>query len=716
MAIENILICEDLNQREQEKSLQLALNNTLVNLKAPEQLSQTLACEVNRIVPFEGFNLRIYQSAQQVSYHTYLYRSNEDEFGETLQYLLVQSQFKLADMEQQLPTSHHQSGLYDGESFRQFCARHDLYQFISQQYSFQSLMVFHLPLAQGNRATLALWCTQPSAFKIYHFDLLSSLLPQVSLALENLLSFDDLHRRDEQKATQLAISNVLLTQQLQPRILPDIAAVLDQSLSCDFCCLVASEESTILVALGWGALKTEGVFLPLTRTEFLAKEGLTEQAYNQHVEVNVPELAKAQLFVGDSFDELLNRQPLATALSHQTGVKSFICQPLSVQGVHSVTLIIGSRRAYAYTDADLETTHEVALQMALALENRLAFAEIERLKGQLEQENVYLQDELKVSYNFDEIVGESPALSHVFNQVRMVSPTDSTVLIGGETGTGKELIARAIHNYSPRRIGILVKVNCAALPANLIESELFGHEKGAFTGALERRIGKFELATGGTLFLDEIGELPLELQAKLLRAIQEREIERVGGKGTIRIDVRIVAATNKNLSEESKSGQFRTDLYYRLNVFPILLPPLRERRDDIPLLATHFARKFARKMGKKINGLSPQALQQLMAYDFPGNIRELEHIIEHAVIVAQGNRLDLGRPLTNAELVPSHGNDTGFVIKTLQHHERDYMLQILKYTGGRIRGAGGAAELMGIHPNTLESRMQKLGIRKAFVL
>ncbi len=715
MAIENILVCEDLNQREQEKSLQLALNNTLVNLKAPDQLSQTLASEVSRIVPFEGFNLRINRQ-QQLSYHTYLYRDETGTFCETLPYLLVQSQFKLMDMEQQLPATNCQSGLYDGESFRQFCSRHDLYQFVSQQYAFQSLLVFYLPLAQGNWASLALWSTQPSAFKTYHFDLLSGLLPQVSLALENLLSFDDLHRRDEQKATQLAISNVLLSQQQQPRILPDIAAVLNQSLSCDFCCVLASPEANALQALGWGAVNANGQFVSLARSEFLKQAGLTDQDYDQHVQANVPELAMAQLFVGEPFDDLTEMYPLAAALSRQIGIKSLICQPLTVQGVHSITLIIGSRRAYALTPGDLETTHEVALQMALALENRLAFTEIERLKGQLEQENVYLQNELKISYNFEEIVGESPALSHVFEQVRMVSPTDSTVLIEGETGTGKELIARAIHNYSPRRTGILVKVNCAALPANLIESELFGHEKGAFTGALERRIGKFELATGGTLFLDEIGELPLELQAKLLRAIQEREIERVGGKSTIRIDVRIVAATNKNLAQESKSGQFRTDLYYRLNVFPILLPPLRQRRDDIPLLATHFARKFSRKMGKKIVGLSPLALQQLMAYEFPGNIRELEHIIEHAVILSQGNRLELGRPLTNAESVITTAGETGFVIKTLQHHERDYILQVLKYTGGRIRGTGGAAELMGIHPNTLESRMQKLGIHKAFVM
>ncbi|GAB2583333.1 sigma 54-interacting transcriptional regulator [Spirosoma areae] len=715
MAIENLLVCEDLNQREREKSLQLALNNTLVNLKAPDQLAQALACEINRIVPFEGFNLRIYRP-KGVTYHTYLYRGESDEFTETLQYLLVQSQFKLADMEQLVSATDPQSGLYEGESCRQFCARHELYQFISQLYSFQSLLVFRLPLAHGYCAALALWSAQPSGFKTYHFDLLTGLLPQVSLALENLLSFDDLHRRDEQKATQLAISNILLTQQQPTPVLPDIAAVLDRSLSCDLCCLLSSLKAVMLEGLSWGAVKSGEQFMPVAREEFLQQAGLSEEAYQQQVSAQLVQPTTPHLYVGESFDQLLTGHPLASALTTKTGIKSLICQPLVVRGGQTVTLVIGSRRAYAYTPADLETTQEAALQMALALENRLAFAEIEQLKGQFEQENVYLQDELKVSYNFDEIVGESPALDQVFNQVRLVAPTDSTVLIEGETGTGKELIARAIHNYSPRKSSIMVKVNCAALPANLIESELFGHEKGAFTGALERRLGKFELANGGTIFLDEIGELPLELQAKLLRAIQEREIERVGGKTTIRIDVRIVAATNKNLAQESKGGTFRTDLYYRLNVFPILLPPLRQRREDIPLLATHFARKFTRKMGKKVTGLSPQALQQLMAYDYPGNIRELEHIIEHAVILSQGNRLDLGRPLAATSQARGLGRSDVLTIKSLQHHERDYILQILKHTGGRIRGIGGAAELLGIHPNTLESRMQKLGIQKAFVL
>jgi len=337
-----------------------------------------------------------------------------------------------------------------------------------------------------------------------------------------------------------------------------------------------------------------------------------------------------------------------------------------------------------------------------------ALAEVRRLKDRLEEENRYLQQEIKVNHNFEEIIGTSDALKKTLSRLEQVAGTDATVLITGETGVGKELFARAVHNLSPRNERPLVKVNCAALPANLIESELFGHERGAFTGATSRRIGRFELADGGTIFLDEIGELPLELQAKLLRVLQERELERVGGSRTISVDVRVIAASNRDLTKAVWAGEFRDDLYYRLNVFPVEIAPLRERKEDIPQLVTHFVRKSAAKFGKEINHIPDHTQAALQRYDWPGNIRELDNVIERGVILSTDGTLNIEEALEmrspDAIIVPER--------RTLAAVERDHMLGVLEQTNWRIEGTDGAAVILGLHPNTLRSRMKKAGIEK----
>ena len=311
------------------------------------------------------------------------------------------------------------------------------------------------------------------------------------------------------------------------------------------------------------------------------------------------------------------------------------------------------------------------------------------------------------------IIGKSPLLLNVLDHVAQVAPSDTSVLILGESGTGKEKIADCIHNLSNRKSKPFIKVNCAALPAMLIESELFGHEKGAFTGALDKRIGKFEKANHGTILLDEIGEMPLELQVKLLRVLQEKEIERIGGRDTIKIDVRIIAATNKNLEKEVAEGRFRLDLYYRLNVFPIEMPPLRQRKEDIPVLAYHFMNYYGNKAGKKISGIADDVLKSMMAYNWRGNIRELEHQMERSVLLAKGNVIE------NILLPAMPGKQTQGAeedyVKTIYENERDYIISILKKCNGRIWGAGAAAEILNIHPSTLKSKMKKLGIRKEFI-
>ena len=337
---------------------------------------------------------------------------------------------------------------------------------------------------------------------------------------------------------------------------------------------------------------------------------------------------------------------------------------------------------------------------------KAALSEIKELKEKLEVERAYLKEEIKSQYNHENIIGQSDALNYIFYKVEQIAPTDTTVLILGETGTGKELIARAIHHLSRRKDRALVKVNCATLPSNLIESELFGHEKGAFTGAYARQLGRFEVANGASLFLDEIGELPLELQPKLLRVIQDGEFERLGSSGTIKVDVRLIAATNRNLEEEVRRGRFREDLWYRLNIFPITVPPLRERMEDIALLVDFFVDKITKRMGKSIESIPVSVMNTLQGYHWPGNIRELENVLERAVINSSGPKLHLVDELKKPP------KDVTAAQKTLNEVERDYIVRVLEQTHWKVSGQNGAAEILGLDRSTLRARMRKLGIRQ----
>ncbi len=360
----------------------------------------------------------------------------------------------------------------------------------------------------------------------------------------------------------------------------------------------------------------------------------------------------------------------------------------------------------------------LSAQIAVAISNVLAYEKIEKqlekityYKQQLEEEKTYLQQEIQSKYSFENIIGNGPEMQKVFYLLSQVAATDSTVLILGETGTGKELIARAIHNRSLREKGLMVKVDCAALPLQLAESELFGHEKGSFTDAHERHIGKFEIADNGTLFLDEIGELPPELQVKLLRAIQEKEIERIGGKSPIKTNVRIIAATNRNLQREVEDGRFRLDLFYRLNVFSITLPPLRERKGDIPELTAYYLAQFSRKTGKNIQHVSGSVMKQLMNYPWPGNVREFEHLLERTVLITTGNVIrQVHLPKPGQRLMKSMAESEQ--LKTLEDNEKDHIIRVLNKCNGKISGPGGAAGILGIPASTLNSRIKKLGIKK----
>jgi formate hydrogenlyase transcriptional activator len=390
------------------------------------------------------------------------------------------------------------------------------------------------------------------------------------------------------------------------------------------------------------------------------------------------------------------------------GIRNWCSAPLVVGGEVLGTLNAGRREDAAFTEADLELLSQVGGQVALAVANALAYRQIDALKDKLAEEKLYLEDEIRTEHRFAEIVGDSAVMRDVLKQVEVVAPSDSTVLITGETGTGKELVARAIHCLSRRRERTFVKFNCAAIPTGLLESELFGHEKGAFTGAITRKVGRFELAHQGTLFLDEVGDIPPELQPKLLRVLQEQEFERLGSNETRRVDVRLVAATNRDLAAMVAERQFRSDLYYRLNVVPLALPPLRERPGDVPLLVRYFVQEHARRLTKTIRSIPADTMAALVRYPWPGNVRELENVIERSVLLSPGAELRVAVADLKA---PSDGEAVG-PTETLQDAERAHILGVLKQTDWVIGGPSGAAARLGMKRTTLQSKMRKLGIER----
>jgi len=402
-----------------------------------------------------------------------------------------------------------------------------------------------------------------------------------------------------------------------------------------------------------------------------------------------------------AYDSETARQLLAE------GMKSGACAPLVFRDQGLGTLNIASYQDNVFDEEQLVLLTQVATQVAIGLSNALAYQKIKELKEQLEQENVYLRDEIRTEQNFEDIIGESPALQHVLQQLKIVAPTDSTVLILGETGTGKELMARALHQLSSRKNQPFVKLNCAAIPTGLLESDLFGHEKGAFSGAITQKVGRFELAHHGTIFLDEIGEVSLELQSKLLRILQEQEFERLGSTKTMKVDVRLVAATNRNLERMVDEHQFRSDLYFRLNVFPITVPALRDRLEDIPILVRYFTQRYATRMNKPITTIPQTTMDQLTHYPWPGNVRELENLIERAVILSQGSELTVSLEEFKR---PAHTTPPSNV--SLESAERAHILKVLQESKWVIGGPGGAAQRLGMKRTTLNSKMKKLGISR----
>ena len=550
---------------------------------------------------------------------------------------------------------------------------------------------------QGNiLGVLGFTSLREGAFKQEDVALLEQCATQIAIAVENAVNFESA-RASERTATKerdrsqllLDLNNALVSHLDLHELVKRISSCLQQVLQHDFVGLALYEgESGKAIARARDSSADAIVpFDPEGTTSGLAYETGRPVYLPRPDRVAFPSEVTAEFFT--------------------KGLKTIFSVPVTMRGQKLGVLTLASTREDALSKDDRELVEQIAKQVALAAANALVVSDLEKLKDKLAQEKLYLEDEIRTGFNFDEIIGQSAALRKVLQMVETVAQSDSTVLLLGETGTGKELIARAVHNHSRRMQRTFVKLNCAAIPTGLLESELFGHEKGAFTGAISQKIGRLELADQGTLFLDEVGDIPVEIQPKLLRALQEREFERLGSTHTKKVNVRLVAATNRDLEKMIAAREFRSDLYYRLNVFPIRIPPLRERPDDVPLLVRYFAEKFSRQMQKPIESVPTSAMTKLRAWHWPGNIRELENLIERSVILTNGSVLQV--PLSELEQTQANGDSLSRTA-TLEGTEREHIIKILRETRGVLAGPNGAASRLGLKRTTLQYKMKKLGI------
>jgi formate hydrogenlyase transcriptional activator len=537
---------------------------------------------------------------------------------------------------------------------------------------------------------------EKEAYREADLEFLQQVGDQVAVAVDNVIHHHELtHERDRLRLL-LEVSQAIASHRDLEELFRDLAQRLPEIVPFDYINAVLHEPARDVMRLWLFVTSTPSTISPGLELPIDESPG------------GLVWKTQRPLIVNDVTQE--RRFPRLMPLLRENGVQSFCVVPLTTAQCRLGAMGFGSLQRRTYQEADLDFMLQVAKQIAVAVENALGYKQIAELKERLSKEKLYLEEEIRTEYNFEEIIGESPTLKKVLKQLEIVAPTDSTVLILGETGTGKELLARAIHNLSGRRERTFVKMNCAAIPTGLLESELFGHERGAFTGAIATKVGRFELADGGTLFLDEVGDIPLELQSKLLRVLQEQEFERLGSTKTLKMNVRVVAATNQDLADMVEKKEFRNDLYYRLNVFPLMTPPLRERREDIPVLVRYFAQKFARQLNRPVERIPADTMDALTAYAWPGNIRELENLIERAVILSSG--LDLVVPLS--ELKASHTPNHTAQVSTLESAEREHIVRALNATNWVIGGPAGAAAKLGMKRTTLQSKMQKLGVTRPF--
>jgi formate hydrogenlyase transcriptional activator len=583
-----------------------------------------------------------------------------------------------------------------------------------EEFGIRAVALVPLTTAQHRLGAMGFGRVIPQRITEVELQFMKRVACQIAVAVDNALNFESSQVYQRQLALErdrlqilLQISNVLVTSRELPELFRGIVSTLQRVIHHDYTSLALLDPITGL--------------LRIYALDFPGRQGLIK------AEMTIPrDSSPAGRAIAENRVLILSGAELdpypseIVRLLRAEGLQTICCIPLTNLGRTFGTLNLASRLVNIFTPQDIELLQQVSAQVAIAVENALAFKEIDALKNKLAVEKLYLEEEIRSEFNFEEIVGDSAALKRALAQVELVAPAGTTALILGETGTGKELFARAIHNLSPRRERTFVKINCASIPSGLLESELFGHERGAFTGAINQKIGRFELADHGTIFLDEVGDLPLELQPKLLRVLQEQEFERLGSNRTQRVDVRVVAATNGDLAKLVAERAFRSDLYYRLNVFPIQIPALRERQEDVPLLVRYFVQKFSRRQNKAVEYVPADAMDALTNYGWPGNVRELENLIERAVLLSPGKelRVPLGELKSNSQISANQSralsspSSPASSISTLEEVERQHILRALRYTEWRIAGPKGAAALLGMKRTTLQARMRKLHIRR----
>jgi formate hydrogenlyase transcriptional activator len=550
-----------------------------------------------------------------------------------------------------------------------------------------------LPLttAEKRLGTLGIGSRRINGFTGRDMRFLPRVAQLIAVSVENALTREALVREKENLQTLLEVNNTLVTTRDLQKLFPTISTFIRRMIPHELASVAVYNEASHSLS-----------FYPLDSplTAGLADMDSTAPVQDTPAGHALME-RKTKIFTRD---DLTGIQSSFVASMLEKGIQSLCCIPLTTRKGELGTLNLASRDAGAFATKDIGFLEQLAAQVAVALDNARAYREIAELTNKLASEKLYLEEEIRTELNFEEIVGDSAALKKILSQARTVAPTDATVLILGDTGTGKELIARAIHRMSARKERVFVKLNCAAIPTGLLESELFGHERGAFTGAITQKIGRLELADKGTLFLDEVGDIPLELQPKLLRVLQDQEFERLGSTRTIKVSIRLLAATNRDLTQMASEKQFRSDLYYRLHVFPIRMPSLTERRSDIPSLVRHFVQKFTRRMSKQIETIPVATMNALVNWEWPGNVRELENLMERSVILSDGPILKVPRPdlISTEEAAASDG--------TLENLERQYIIRVLRETNGVIAGPHGAAARLGMKRTTLQSRILKMGI------
>lgn len=688
-AVSNIIKNEEILKKEREKSLLLDFSSDVAAVRTKDDLDTVVRTFLNKVSPMRAYVIRKINE-DKATMSAYVYDPGVMGIDSKDLKKLTTTHFPINDglhsrvLDSAIPLlfiieREIQRG--NGVDYLQYWKR----------MGYRTIVGVRLRNGETNLGILWLGIEE------INIQLLQGICSQISVAMANIIANEQVIKKQEEQAFLLDFSTEITQIRTKPELQEAIFKVLDKVMHTQLAMIrVIDDDGFHLSPFMFDRTLFKNP--PVNFDEMAAHKITVEEPYTSRV------LASKEGLVFNVEEEIKSGNDYAK-LWKTTGLKNMYSLPLRAGDKNIGTIWILANKLSPLM------MKGICSQISIAIDNIQANEKLLAYKKRLEVENDYLKEQIRTLYNFSEIIGNGGAMQEVYRLMSVVATSNTTVLVLGETGTGKELIARAIHNTSPRKDKLMVKVNCAALPANLIESELFGHERGAFTGAIDRRIGKFELANHSTLFLDEIGEMPLEAQAKLLRVIQERELERLGGKQTIKIDVRLIAATNRNLEAAVRAGQFREDLYYRLNVFPIHLPPLRERSEDIESLSRFFVQKYSRNTGRKIRNIAPRVIQQLRSYTWPGNVRELEHLIERSVLLAPGDILqDVYIPKSAA--VEKQG-PAQLANRSLEDMERSYIIEVLKRCAGKISGTGGAAEILNVPGNTLHSKMKKLGITKA---